>query len=141
MAQSDEPSVYLLDDDASVRRAVSRLLHAAGIDVRAFGSVDEFLSSHIERRRACVVADALMPGDGGMHLPHRLHAAGCDIPVILMTAEDNGRLRAAAKLAGAVGFFHKPVDAQALIDAIQWALDDPGSHTRSQRTAVHKKSQ
>ena len=139
MVQSDPPtSVYLVDEDASVRRAVSRLLHAAGIQVRAFGSIDEFLSTSVELRRACVVADAPMPGDTGVHLPRRLHAAGRNIPVILMTAEDNGRLRAAAKSAGAVGFFHKPVDAQALIDAIHWALDDPELHAHPQRTAQKK---
>jgi FixJ family two-component response regulator len=139
MAQFDEPTlVYLLDDDASVRRAISRLLHAAGIDVRAFGSVDEFLGSPIELTRACVVADVLMEGDTGVHLPRRLHAAGRDIPVILMTTEDNGRLRAAAKSAGAVGFFHKPVDAQALIDAIQWALDEPELRAHPQRSAQKK---
>jgi FixJ family two-component response regulator len=127
MVQSDLPtSVYLLDDDASVRRAVSRLLHAAGIHVRAFASIDEFLGSAVELRRACVVAVALMPGDGGVDLPRRLHAGGHNIPVILMTAGDNGRLRVAAKSAGAASSFHKPVDAQALIDAIEWAVDDYG---------------
>jgi len=106
MVQSDLPtSVYLLDGDASVRRAVSRLLYAAGIQVRAFGSVDEFLRSHYKLSRACVVADALMSADTGVHLPRRLHAAGRNIPVILMTAEDNGRLGSSAKAAGASGFF------------------------------------
>jgi FixJ family two-component response regulator len=139
MVQSDLPtSVYLVDDDTSVRRAVSRLLHAAGIHVRAFASIDEFLGSTVELRRACVVADVLMEGDTGVHLPRRLHAAGRNIPVILLTAEDNGRLRAAAKSAGAAGFFHKPVDAQALIDAIQWALDDPGQRAHVQGTAQRK---
>ena len=127
--------VCIVDDDASVRRAVSRVLRSAGIDVREFGSVDKFLDSDIGSRPACVVADALMPGLTGIDLSRRLHGTGRDLPVILLTAEGNGRLRAQARAAGAVACFRKPVDAQALIDAIEWALGDPGPSTDPVRSA------
>jgi len=134
MAQANQQAlVYLLDSDASVRHAISRFLHASGVAVRTFGSIDELLGRSIRSRRACVVADVLMPGDVGIDLPQRLHETGLDIPVILLSADDNGRLREAAKSAGAVGFFHKPVDGPALIDAIEWALDEPESQARPDR--------
>ncbi len=125
MDPSKPVRVYLVDDDASVRRAVSRLLHAAGIHAREFGSVDEFMQYDIEPRRACVVAEARMSSGGGIDLPRQLREIGCSIPVILTSADDPGCILAAAKIAGAAGFFRKPVDGQALIDAVNWALGDP----------------
>jgi len=101
-------------------------MKSAGIDARAFGSVDEFMDGDIGSRPACVVADALMSGGTGIDLTRRLHESGRDLPVILLTAECNGRLLTQARAAGAVGCFRKPVDAQALVDAIEWALADPG---------------
>ena len=128
------PLVCIVDDDASVRRAVTRVLLSAGIDAREFGSVEELMDSDIGPRHACVVADALLPGGKGIDLPRRLHQSGRDLPVILMTVEDNGRVRAAARSAGAVACFRKPVDAQALIDAIEWALGDPGQSMHPARS-------
>ncbi|MEA3275852.1 MAG: response regulator [Pseudomonadota bacterium] len=117
--------VYLLEDDASVRRAFSRLLQTAGIEVREFGTVEEFLRYPVKPCRACVVADTLLLRGVDIDLPRRLHGAGRNIPVILVTTEEDGRTLAAAKSAGAVSFFHKPVDGQALIDAVEWAVSDP----------------
>jgi FixJ family two-component response regulator len=135
MPQPEEPPVvYLVDDDPYVRRAVSHVIQTAGIEAREFGGVEGLMSFDIGPRRACVVADALVAGRAGMELPRRLREAGHDIPVILMTTEDNGRIRASARSAGALGLFRKPVDAQALIDAIEWALGDPGPHRHSERS-------
>ena len=136
MIQTDAtPLVCIVDDDASVRRAVARVMKSAGIDAREFGSVDECMDSDIGSRPACVVADALMSGGTGIDLTRRLLESGRDLPVILVTAEGNGRLRTQARAAGAVGCFRKPVDAQALVDAIEWALADPGLSTHPVRSA------
>jgi len=125
IAQRDDSAiVYLVDDDAPVRRALSRLLRSAGLATLEFRSGDEFMASGIVPRRACVVAESVMPSGAGIDLPRRLRESGMDIPVILMTAEANGRRRATARLAGALLFFRKPVDGQALIDAVEWALGD-----------------
>lgn len=139
MNNGDETAlVCVVDDDASVCRAVSRVLKSAGLEVRAFQSVDAFMHCDIGHRHACVVADARMANGAGIDLPQRLRDCGRNLPVILMTVEDNGRMRAAARSAGAVGCFRKPVDAQALIDAIEWALADPASNARLAQTPERK---
>jgi FixJ family two-component response regulator len=129
MVQPPEPAVvYLVDDDAPVRRALSRLLRSAGVETREFGSGDEFMNSGIDARQSCIVAESRMLSGAGIDLPRRLRESGRDIPVILLTADTNGRCRAAARSAGAFLFFRKPVDGQALIDAVEWALGDNAPH-------------
>ncbi len=117
-------TVYLVDDDPSVQRALFRLLLTAGFSVTAFGTVDELMAAEVEGENACVVADIRMPGTNGLSLPHLLERRGAHLPVIYVTAQDTEEARAGARRAGAAGYFRKPVDAQALIDAIHWALSD-----------------
>ena len=116
------PRVYIIDDDESVNRALARLLRSAGFETRAFASVEAFTNAEFEATDGCVVADVRMPGGSGLDLPARLHRLGRELPVIFLTAQDSRATRAAARRAGAAGFFRKPVDDQALIDAIKWAL-------------------
>ena len=116
------PKVYIIDDDESVSRALNRLLRSAGFDTRTFATVKAFTDSEFESADGCVLADVRMPGGSGLDLPERLHRLGRELPVIFLTAQDTETTRAAARRAGAAGFFHKPVDDQALIDAIEWAL-------------------
>jgi FixJ family two-component response regulator len=125
MVQPDQTSiVYIVDDDPSVRGALARLLRSAGLETREFASGDEFMDAGIGSGKSCVVAEALMPGGAGIDLPLRLRQSGRDIPVVLLTAEGNGQSRAAARSAGAFSFFRKPVDAEAFLDAVEWALGD-----------------
>ncbi|MBT8430431.1 MAG: response regulator [Gammaproteobacteria bacterium] len=125
MTECDQSAmVYLVDDDAPVRRALSRLLRSAGLETREFSSGDEFMDSGRVSGRGCVVAESIMPYGAGIDLPRRLRESGREIPVILLTAEANGQRRATAKLAGAMLFFRKPVDGQALVDAVEWALSE-----------------
>lgn len=125
MAQPDRsPTVYVVDDDPSVRGALARLLRSAGLETREFGSGDELLDAGVDAYRACVVAESVMPSGAGIALPRRLAETGRAIPVILLSAEANGKGRAAARSAGAFSFFRKPVDGEALIDAVEWALSD-----------------
>ena len=70
---------------------------------------------------ACVIADVGIPGSGGLDVPAALHRIGCDLPVIIVTAQDGDTARAEAKRVGAAALFHKPVDDQALLDEIEWA--------------------
>ena len=114
--------VYIIDDDESVSRALNRLLRSAGFDARTFTSVEAFADSEFASGEGCVLADIRMPGGSGLELPERLHRLGRDLPVIFLTAQDTETTRAAARRAGAVAFFRKPVDDRALIDAIEWAL-------------------
>ena len=116
-------TVYLVDDDASVRKGVGRLLRAAGYDVHVFGSAEEFLSAPRAKSGACVILDARMPGLSGTRLQDKIRARGMSLPVIFVTAEDSVETRECARTFGAAAFFNKPVDGPALVDAIEWALD------------------
>lgn len=122
-------TVYIVEDDASVRRAMSRLMRSAGLSEAAFANVEEFVAADIEDTNACVVADVRMPGASGLDLPEILAGRGNQLPVIFVTAQDTEVTRERARNVGAAGYFRKPVDDQALIDSIHWAL----SQLRSER--------
>lgn len=122
-----ETIVYVIDDDASVRIALERLLRSAGMEAAAFDSVETFFEQADRERHACVVADVRMPGTIGLHLPRLLAEKGWQDPVIFVTAHDTEETRRLAREAGAAGYFRKPVDDQALLDAIRWALK-PENH-------------
>ncbi len=112
--------VYIVDDDESVRRALCRMLRSAGMVASAYATVDELIAACTCAGDACVIADVRMPGTGGLGVPAALHRIGCDLPVIIVTAQDSDAARAEARRAGAAAFFRKPVDDQALLDAIEW---------------------
>ena len=113
--------VYVIDDDESVRKALKRLLRSADIDVEAFSSAEEFLSNSRQGQNACILIDIQMPGLTGFDLQKRLLSQQVRIPVIVISASDDVQTREHARDLGAVGFFRKPVDDQALLDAIWWA--------------------
>ncbi len=113
--------VYLIDDDESVRRALQRLLRSAGFEVKAFSSAEAFLETGSLDERACIVLDIRMPGLTGFDVQEKLASMGIRIPVITVSAFDDAETRERARGLGAVAFFRKPVDGQALIDAIHWA--------------------
>jgi len=122
MRPTEHPhQVYIIDDDESVRHALCRMLRSAGMAASTYATVDGFIADCVRAGDACVIADVRMPGSGGLDLPAALHRIGCDLPVIIVTARDSDASRAEAKRAGAVAFFRKPVDDQALLDAIEWA--------------------
>jgi FixJ family two-component response regulator len=89
---------------------------------QTFASVDDLMSSKITDENACVISDVAMPGTSGLELPSLLATAGLRLPVIFITANDTPETRSLAQRAGAAAYFRKPVDDQALLDAIAWAL-------------------
>ena len=118
--------IYVIDDDASVRRAFGRLLRSADFDVEVFASPDEFLRSARQTQNACILVDIRMPGSTGFGLMERLAAEKIRLPVIVVSASDDEQIREHARHLGAVSFFRKPVDDQALLDAIWWAISEAG---------------
>lgn len=112
--------VYLVDDDASVRKAIGRLLHTSGFEVREFASPEAFLDCTAEGPPACVLLDITMPGLSGLQVQGRLSEQGIQWPVIAVSAREDDSARAASRQLGARFFLRKPVDAQALLDAIEW---------------------
>lgn len=87
-----------------------------------FASVEEFMRADLSGERACVISDVRMNGGGGLELIRMLTEAGIRWPVILVTAYDTAETRERARQVGAAAYFRKPVDDQALLDAIAWAL-------------------
>lgn len=114
--------VYVIDDDESVRRALSRLLRSVDLDVETFASAEEFLGNPMQTPNACILIDIRMPGLTGFDLQRRLVSQGIRIPVIVISASDDAQVREQARELGAVVFFRKPVDDQALLDSIWWAI-------------------
>ena len=114
--------IYVIDDDESVRRALQRLLRSAALDVKAFSSAREFLGSGNLGERACIVLDIQMRGITGFDLQEELVSKGIRTPVIAVSAFDDAKTRERARELGATAFFRKPVDGEALIDAIHWAM-------------------
>ena len=114
--------VYVVDDEPSVCTAYARLLRAAEMQPMTFASVEEFMHADLSGERACVISDVRMNGGGGIELIRMLTEAGIRWPVILVTAYDTAETRERARQVGAAAYFRKPVDDQALLDAIAWAL-------------------
>lgn len=89
---------------------------------QTFASIDDFMRTDFNDENACVVADVHFPERKAVDLPMRLENSGHHLPVIFVTANDTADTRAVAQRNGAAAYFSKPVDAQALLDAIRWAL-------------------
>ena len=116
--------VYVIDDDGSVRRAFQLLFRSADFDVQTFCSAEEFLESASLSDDSCIILDMRMPGMTGLDLQKKLVSQRIRIPVIVVSAYDDAPARDLARELGAVAFFRKPVDDQALIDAILWVLGE-----------------
>jgi FixJ family two-component response regulator len=118
-------TISIIDDDASVRGAVSRLLRLYGFVTYAFASAEDFLQSDHLSETSCLIADVRMPGMTGIELLEFLVRQGPHIPVVFITAfpEETSRMRALSS--GAVCFLKKPFDAQTLIGCIEEGLKGP----------------
>ncbi len=114
--------IAVVDDDASVRKALKRLLHSAGFDVETFAFGDEFLASISQRMPDCLVLDIRMPRRSGIEIQSEVVALGKRLPVIFITAHDDPATRAQAFACGASGYFQKPVGADELLGAIHQAI-------------------
>ena len=118
------PTVFLIDDDASVRKALTRLIKSVGHSVRAFASAREFLDSNPHNDGpACLVLDVRMPGLSGLDLQRELKTVKETLPIIFITGHGDIPTTVKAMKAGAVDFLPKPVDAPDLLRAIKQALD------------------
>jgi len=110
--------IAVVDDDPYVLKALARLLSAHALEPRTFGSAREFLASLPEGWPECLVADLQMPEMTGLELQHDLNREGIQIPTIIITAHYEGGIRNRCEAAGAVAFLSKPVQATALLTAI-----------------------
>ena len=127
MPEEKEIQIYVVDDDPSVRRALEMLFTSADMRVRTFAKGKEFLAQGISTENACLIIDMNMRGLSGLEVQQTLIERQIELPIIFLTAHDSSDIRQKAKQAGASGYFRKPVDDQALLDSIKWALSKKGT--------------
>ena len=124
--------VFVVENDSSSRHALVRLLSAAGHNVRDFALIEDFLCSLDPSVCGCLVLDADMPGTSGQELLAELKARDADLSIIIISTKDDRETKRKSWQIKAEGFFRKPVDGTALIDAIEWALrskNSKGNHS------------
>lgn len=117
------PIVFVVDDDASVRRSTERLMRSEGLRVQTFATAREFLKQPHTDRPACLILDVRMPGLSGIDLQAELKASGIDVPIIFMTGHGDIPMTVRAMKAGAVEFLTKPVKSRNLIEAVRVAIE------------------
>jgi FixJ family two-component response regulator len=114
--------VAVVDDDASFRGALQRLLKSAGFPVRSFASAEDFLKSGRQHETGCLIADIRMPGMSGLDLQAKLNADHFPIPTIFISAHGDEKMRLQAMRGGAVKFLAKPFDDAILLEIVRTAL-------------------
>jgi FixJ family two-component response regulator len=117
------PKVVVVEDDDSMRRAIERLLEAAGFESAAYTSAEAALAGRTDMNAACVVSDLKLPGMSGLDLLAELRAVGGGPPFILITAHDAPGLREEAARGGAAAYLAKPFSGMALVDLIRAAIE------------------
>jgi FixJ family two-component response regulator len=120
-------TVYIVDDDELVRKGLARLMRAAGVIPKVYESPELFLEEVGSEVPACILLDITMPRMNGLQVQAQLKARGNTMPVIAVSARDDDETRRQARELDARVFFRKPVDAQALLDAIAWIVQKQAS--------------
>jgi FixJ family two-component response regulator len=126
------PTVFVIDDEPAVSRAIARMLRTAGWRVATFDSAESFLADH-RPGEGCVVLDVDLPGLDGLQLQQRLHEAGNAMPIVFLTGHGDIPMSVRAVKAGAVDFLTKPVDTQTLVAAVKAAIDQHAIAARRQQ--------
>lgn len=127
-------TVFVVDDDASVRRGLTRLLRAMGLGVEAFDSADSFLARAPLAGPGCVLLDVQMPGMDGLELQERMAQAGILLPVVFLTGKGDIPMSVHAMKHGAVDFLVKPVDETALVHALDQAIRRQAAEAASRQS-------
>lgn len=127
-----QPTITIIDDDESVRRALQRMIKSLGFHVDAFATSEEFLQGILDSNTQagtavphsahCLILDVHLPGLSGLDLQKQLNAEGHGIPIIFVTAYPDDQARQQAMNAGAIAFLYKPFDQQVLLDAVHKGL-------------------
>jgi FixJ family two-component response regulator len=135
MTPTDAPTVFVVDDDPSVRASIQGLLKSEGLRSESFGTAEEFLRRKRPEGPSCLVLDVSLPGVNGLDFQRQLGDAGIQIPIIFITGHGDIPMTVKAMKSGALEFLTKPFLDQALLDAIRQALDRDQA-TRQQRVKL-----
>lgn len=126
-----QPTIFIVDDDAAVRTALSMLLKSAGYAIEAFASAEDFLATCKSECHGCIILDVNMPGIDGPALQQELQRRGVQLPLIFLTGYGDIATTVRTIKAGAVDFLTKPVDSSILLSRVQEALKQD-THLREQ---------
>jgi FixJ family two-component response regulator len=119
----DPPVVFIVDDDAGMRRSIQDLLSSVALDSKAFATPHEFIDSKRTDCHGCMILDIRLPGMSGLDFQRELAKAGVTLPIIFITGHGDVPMSVQAMKSGAVEFLLKPFRPQELLDAVQHALD------------------
>jgi len=136
-AASQDPTVFIVDDDEAVRDALAALVEVAGLNVCTFDNALAFLHRYSAEQPGCVVADLRMPFMDGLELQEELTRRGCGIPVIVITAHGEVSAAVTALRAGAVDFLEKPFDDGVFLRRIHEALQRDARQRRDRSAASY----
>jgi len=131
-----QSTVYVVDDDAGVRRALSNLVRSVGLRVEVFASAAEFLAAKRPDAPACLILDVRLPGLSGLDFQAELTKARNQIPIIFITGHGDIPMTVKAMKAGAIEFLTKPFRDQDLLDAVQVALERARATHESEQSAA-----
>ena len=136
-ASAAEPIVVVIDDDASVRRALTNLFQSVGLKVEVYGSTSEMLLGKLPDVASCLVLDIRLPGLSGLDFQTELARANIHIPIIFMTGHGDIPMTVRAMKGGAVDFLAKPFRDQDMLDAVMTAIERDRKRREADKTFAH----
>jgi len=132
-----EPIVFVIDDDASMRRALTNLFQSVGLNVEVFGSASEMLLGKLPEVASCLVLDIRLPGLSGLDFQTELAKANIHIPIIFMTGHGDIPMTVRAMKGGAVDFLTKPFRDQDMLDAVVTAIERDRKRRETDMIVAH----
>ncbi len=136
MVAENQSTVFVVDDDSSVRKSLIGLIESVRLQAKAFASAQEFLDSYSPSEAGCLILDVRMPGMSGLELQERLGELGIDIPIIMLTGHGDVAMAVRAMHRGAIDFIEKPFNDQLLLDRVQTALTQDLEHRAKRSRAA-----
>ena len=136
-----KPTVFVVDDDHAVRDSLQVLFKTVGIESKAYGSADAFLSAYDSKQPGCLVLDVRMPGMDGVELQQHLISKRIAIPIIFVSGHGDIRMAVEAVQSGAVDFIEKPLRQQVVLEQVRTALaqDAESRRRQSERDTIEKR--
>ena len=128
-----KPTVFIVDDDESVRQSLELLLSSVGLEVKTYPSAQEFLKGVSPGASGCLITDVRMPGMTGLDLQERCADAGLFLPIIFITGHGTVPMSVRAMKAGAIDFLQKPFEEQDLLSAINRAIERDRQAARAKK--------
>jgi FixJ family two-component response regulator len=136
-ASAKEPIVFIVEDDVSMRRALTNLFQSVGLEVEVFGSASEMLQGKLPDVASCLVLDVRLPGLSGLDLQAELAKSNIHIPVIFMTGHGDIPMTVRAMKSGAVDFLTKPFRDQEMLDAVGTAIERDRKRREASKVAAN----